>query len=59
MESLKKVDAYQPGVNVFDGVRQAVMEEFPQVPQYGASAQAGHTTGGDYLIEARSYKKAN
>jgi len=56
MDALKKVDNYQPGVKLFDGVRQGVIDEFPQVPQYGASTAAGHTAGGDYLFEVRSYK---
>jgi hypothetical protein len=56
MNSLNKMDNYQTGVKLFDSVRQGVVEDFPQVPQYGASTAAGHTVGGDYLLEVRSYK---
>ena len=56
MESLKGVARYAPAAQLYQGVRTQVSAEYPQTPQYGASIAAGHSSGGDYLIETRSYK---
>ncbi|GAB2868787.1 hypothetical protein GCM10027277_42330 [Pseudoduganella ginsengisoli] len=56
MQSIKKVGQVEPGVRVFDATREQVTAAYPQVPQYGAAVSAGHTAGGDYLFETRSYK---
>ncbi|MDP2810292.1 MAG: hypothetical protein Q8O34_09095, partial [Rhodocyclaceae bacterium] len=56
MNALKGIDKVEPGSKAFESVRAGVVGEFPQVPQYGAAASAGHAAGGDYLFEVRSYK---
>ena len=53
MQALRNVDNWQPGTNIFDQVKRAVMKSFPQTPQYGAVKSAGHETGGEYLFEFR------
>lgn len=53
MQALRNVDNWKAGVNVFDKVRHDVSKSFPQTPQYGAAASAGHEKGGDYLFEFR------
>ena len=55
MNSMKNVDKFDTGSKLYEGVRKQVIEEFPQVPQYGAATSAGHVQGGDYLFEARRY----
>ncbi|MCM2289463.1 MAG: caspase family protein, partial [Sulfuritalea sp.] len=55
MNSLKEVDKFDSGSTLYEGIRKQVVEEFPQVPQYGASPSAGHVPGGDYLFETRRY----
>ena len=53
MGSVKQVDS---GAKLFETVRDEVSKDFPQTPQYGGAVSAGHSAGGDYLFEARSYK---
>ena len=53
LQRLNAVDAWRPGSNVFETLRDAVRREFPQTPQYGAARAAGHETGTDYLYERR------
>lgn len=53
MNTLRQVQTWQPGGQVFERVRFAVARELPQRPQYGASTAAGHQPGGDYLFESR------
>lgn len=53
---LKTVNQYDPGSNLFHAIRTQVVKEFPQSPQYAGSASAGHTPGGDFLVEVRSYE---
>jgi hypothetical protein len=55
MDSLKNVGEVSAGANLFDTVRASVTKEYPQVPQYGSSTSAGHTKGGDYLVEVRKF----
>ncbi|MDA8261111.1 MAG: caspase family protein [Betaproteobacteria bacterium] len=55
MNTLKDVDKFDSGSRLYEGIRKQVIEEFPQVPQYGASPSAGHVPGGDYLFETRRY----
>lgn len=57
MDKLKTVSAWQAGGSVFDRVRVAVKQEFPQTPQYGASKTAGHEGNTDYLFERRQFEK--
>ncbi|MFZ4534839.1 caspase family protein [Propionivibrio sp.] len=56
MNALKSIKDVEPAGTVFESVKTEVRREFPQVPQYGGAVSAGHTTGGDYLFEARSFK---
>ena len=42
-----------PGANVFTEVRQRVVKDYPQTPQYGAVVSAGHVTGGEYLFTTK------
>jgi len=56
LKAIDKVENYQTGATLFEGIREGVTQAYPQVPQYGASTAAGHTAGGDYLLEKRSYK---
>lgn len=53
MNTLRQVQTWRPGGQVFERVRFAVARELPQRPQYGVSAAAGHQPGGDYLFEQR------
>ena len=53
MNTLRQVNDWRPGGQIFERVRFAVARELPQRPQYGASSAAGHQAGGDYLFEQR------
>lgn len=56
MDKLSKLNSYEHGAEVFDDIKAGVAQDgIPQVPQYGASKSAGHSTGGDYLFEVRKY----
>jgi filamentous hemagglutinin family protein len=57
-QTLGQVNDWQPGTQVFAQVRRDVQKSFPQTPQYGASALAGHEPGGDYLFEFRQLEAA-
>jgi len=54
MRALETLDRWQVGGNLFERVREAVVKDFPQTPQYGASRTAGHQGGTDYLFERRA-----
>lgn len=54
MRALETLDRWQPGGKLFERVRDAVVKDFPQTPQYGASRTAGHQGGTDYLFERRA-----
>lgn len=56
MSALKSVKQVDSGAKLFQAVRDEVSKDFPQTPQYGGAVSAGHAPGGDYLLEARSYK---
>jgi uncharacterized caspase-like protein len=56
LKAIDKVDKVETGAKLFEEVRDSVVSSFPQVPQYGSSSAAGHTKGGDYLFEKRSFK---
>lgn len=56
MQSLKSVKEIESAGKLFESVRTEVSHDFPQVPQYGGAASAGHTNGGDFLFEKRSFK---
>jgi hypothetical protein len=58
MNTLRQVQNWRPGGQVFERVRFAVARELPQRPQYGVSRAAGHQAGGDYLFEQRQLETA-
>jgi hypothetical protein len=58
MQSLKALDGWRVGSEVFERLREAVTREFPQTPQYGASRFGGHEGNTDYLYERRTVERA-
>lgn len=58
MRALESLDRWQPGGNLFERVRDAVVKDFPQTPQYGASRTAGHQGDTDYLFERRALERS-
>jgi Caspase domain/YDG domain/MBG domain (YGX type) len=56
MRAIEGLDRWQVGSNVFERVRAAVVKDFPQTPQYGASRTAGHQGNTDYLFERREFE---
>lgn len=53
IEQLQSIQASTTIGQLFEKVKSEVTREFPQVPQLGAVNSAGHTPGGDYLIDVR------
>jgi filamentous hemagglutinin family protein len=53
MSQLGGLEAWRPGVNVFQRVRDDVTRRIPQTPQYGPARQGRHAQGADYLFEQR------
>jgi hypothetical protein len=53
IRSLKQIDGDLVGGDIHEKVRTAVTKEYPQDPQYGAVLTAGHSDGGEYLIEKK------
>jgi len=51
IRALEKTGALTPGYEVWRSVHQGVTREYPQTPQYGKIAAAGHQEGGEYLLE--------
>jgi uncharacterized caspase-like protein len=51
LRSLQDLGSTVPGFNLYQVVRRGVSEDYPQQPQYGAVAVAGHEAGGEYLFE--------
>src|SRR5207253_4211357 len=49
MESLKTVQQWSNGVDLYQHLADSVKHDFPQEPQYGAAVNSGHQTGGDFL----------
>lgn len=56
IKALKSAEASTPGVKVFELVKNDVVKEYEQQPQYGAVVSAGHMEGGEYLFERRQGK---
>ena len=56
MQTLKNVEAWRNGVDVYEQVSGAVQQDFPQEPQYGAAINSGHERGADFLFEVRKSK---
>jgi len=52
INALKSTGLLTPGVQIFQGVKNDVVKDYPQEPQYGAVLSAGHMEGGEYLFEA-------
>ena len=55
MQALQGLDQWQIGGSLYERVRAAVLRDFPQTPQYGASRSAGHQGNTDYLFERREF----
>lgn len=53
LDTLARMQNWQPGNTVFSTVQSEVVHAFPQTPRYGAMTSAGHQQGGDYLFEFR------
>lgn len=54
MRALEDLDRWQVGGSLYERVKAAVLRDFPQTPQYGASRSAGHQGDTDYLFERRA-----
>ena len=57
IKDLQQTNQSRGGVNLYENVRESVLREYPQHPQYGASLVAGHRLGGDYLFEEGARQK--
>lgn len=55
MQTLKNVQQWRNGIDVYEQLAGSVKQDFPQEPQYGAATGAGHQPGGDFLFEVRRY----
>lgn len=55
MQSLRNVQGWEKGVDVYDKLAADVKKDFPQEPQYGEALGSGHQRGGDFLFEVRKY----
>lgn len=53
LRSIERLGATTVGFDVYTVVKHGVSEDYPQTPQYGAVASAGHETGGEYLFDGR------
>lgn len=51
IDAIKAAGASTRGVQIFQVVKENVVKEYPQEPQYGAVLSAGHMEGGEYLFE--------
>lgn len=56
MNALKNIKTVGAGGSVFESVRQGVVQDAPQQPQYGGVISANHQAGGEFLFEVRSYR---
>ncbi|MEQ1778161.1 MAG: caspase family protein [Nitrosomonas sp.] len=53
MQTIRNVDNWKLGNNIFEQVQREVKKSFPQTPQYGAIISAGYEKNTDYLFEFR------
>jgi len=53
MQTIRNVDNWKLGNNIFEQVQREVRRSFPQTPQYGAIISAGYEKDTDYLFEFR------
>jgi hypothetical protein len=58
MQTLNTLEAWRPGSNGFERVRDDVTRRIPQTPQYGPARQGRHVEGADYLFEQRQLEVA-
>lgn len=56
MNALKTAEESTPGAQIFQGVKEKVVKDYAQEPQYGAVLSAGHMEGGEYLFEIQEMK---
>jgi len=52
INALSRVEGGTVGYDLYRKVHDEVSAEYPQEPNYGAVLSAGHSEGGDYLLEA-------
>lgn len=57
INALRKVEGDAVGYDLFRTVRDQVKAEYPQEPNYGAVLSAGHSEGGDFLLEASANRQ--
>jgi hypothetical protein len=55
MQTLRSVEKWSNGIDVYERLTGSVTQEFPQEPQYGEALGSGHERGGDFLFEVRRY----
>jgi len=53
MQTIRNVDNWNLGNNIFEQIQREVKKTFPQTPQYGAIVSAGYEKNTDYLFEFR------
>ncbi|WP_292955184.1 filamentous hemagglutinin N-terminal domain-containing protein [Nitrosomonas sp.] len=53
IQTVRTVNTWDTGFNLFKEIQHKVSQSFPQTPQYGGIISAGHQEGGDYLFELR------
>jgi hypothetical protein len=58
LNEIRGISNSEQGNKLFEQVRTRVTDEYPQTPQYGAMASAGHDVGGDYLLEKNATERS-
>lgn len=53
IKTLEGVSGSSLGYEIYRQVRDKVVKDYPQEPQYGAVFSAGHVSGGEYLFDAK------
>ncbi len=53
IRTLEKARGALVGYEIYRQVREGVVKDYPQEPQYGAVFSAGHVSGGEYLFDVR------
>ncbi|HLA35980.1 MAG TPA: YDG domain-containing protein, partial [Rhodocyclaceae bacterium] len=56
IETLKNLPESTMAVDMHKSIKDSVMKEFPQEPQFGAIRSARHNEGGDYVMEPKTGK---
>jgi len=57
IHALSRTEGGTVGYDLYRQVRDQVRTEYPQEPNYGAVLSAGHSEGGDYLLEASTVRQ--